>query len=154
MEKSAGIICFRKNEHNILEFLVGHPGGPYNVRYGKWGIPKGHIENNEDSFTAAIREFEEETGINLPTHNINDYIDLGSKMQNKNKCIHIYAIQWSDFDTNNCKSNMCKIEWPPKSGTFVDIPEMDKFEWKNIEELSSIGVIGQLPFFGELRDKL
>lgn len=30
--------------------------------YGRWGIPKGHIELNESSEQAAVREVREETG--------------------------------------------------------------------------------------------
>lgn len=32
---------------------------------GVWGLPKGHLEADEDTFTAAWREFGEETGVQL-----------------------------------------------------------------------------------------
>lgn len=38
---------------------------PYMSTNDKWGIPKGHIEVNEDIQKTAIREFTEETGIKL-----------------------------------------------------------------------------------------
>ena len=31
--------------------------------YGKWGLPKGHLEGKETSLEAALREVEEETGL-------------------------------------------------------------------------------------------
>lgn len=44
--------------------LVAHPGGPFFQKRdeGWWSIPKGEPEENEDVFTAALREFQEETG--------------------------------------------------------------------------------------------
>lgn len=149
MIKSAGILCFRKNNDHF-EFFVGHPGGPYNKRYNKWGIPKGRSQTNEDSFSTAIREFEEETGTKLPSYCINDYIDLGIKKQNKNKIIHIYAINWDNFDINKCYSNNCEIEYPPKSGIKIIIPEMDRFEWKEYEDIVNVCIPGQKQFFDEI----
>jgi 8-oxo-dGTP pyrophosphatase MutT (NUDIX family) len=32
-------------------------------RFNRWDLPKGHIEQEEDSLTAAMREIEEETGV-------------------------------------------------------------------------------------------
>ena len=32
-------------------------------RFNRWDLPKGHIEQGEDSLTAAMREIEEETGV-------------------------------------------------------------------------------------------
>lgn len=146
MEYSAGILCFRI-ENDKIEFFVCHSGGPYNLKKDIWGIPKGRKEANENSFLTAIREFEEETGVKLPTYDINSYIDLGSIKQNKNKNIHIYAIKWDDFDLDNCKSNLCEIEFPYGSGHKILIPEIDRYEWKTYEEIISKCVVGQRFFF-------
>jgi len=44
--------------------LLVHPGGPFWAKKDErsWSIPKGGLEENEDPLTAAMREFEEETG--------------------------------------------------------------------------------------------
>jgi len=48
-----------------------HPGGPFfkNKDLGSWSIAKGELEENESKFQAALREFEEETGIKIDQQN-------------------------------------------------------------------------------------
>jgi 8-oxo-dGTP diphosphatase len=45
----------------------GPDGGPLLLlirdKYGVWTLPKGHLEQDEDEATAAVREIAEETGI-------------------------------------------------------------------------------------------
>ena len=49
-----GVIVISRNKRILL--VQGR-------RTGKWSIPKGHIEHNEDTKACAIRELKEETGI-------------------------------------------------------------------------------------------
>ena len=66
---SAGLLLFRRVGPDI-EFFLAHPGGPFwrNKEEGAWTIPKGVVEQGESPLAAAIREFEEETGVpNLGT---------------------------------------------------------------------------------------
>ena len=55
-EISAGIIIFRKTKEGP-KFLLLYHGGRY------WNFPKGKLEKEEDSYTAALREIKEETGL-------------------------------------------------------------------------------------------
>jgi predicted NUDIX family NTP pyrophosphohydrolase len=61
-KQSAGILLYRKKDRIVEVFLV-HPGGPFwkNKDDGSWMIPKGEIQEGEDAFDAALREFEQET---------------------------------------------------------------------------------------------
>jgi predicted NUDIX family NTP pyrophosphohydrolase len=64
LERSAGrLLCRETRGH--LEVLLVHPGGPFWAKKdkGSWSIPKGEFEENEDPLSAALREFEEETGL-------------------------------------------------------------------------------------------
>jgi ADP-ribose pyrophosphatase YjhB (NUDIX family) len=45
--------------------LLGKRGGESNYATGKWCLPGGYIEYNEDFLTAAIREVQEETGLKV-----------------------------------------------------------------------------------------
>jgi hypothetical protein len=65
-KRSAGILIYRERSGS-LEFLLVHPGGPFWAKrdQGAWSIPKGEYSPQEDALEAAVREFEEETGLRL-----------------------------------------------------------------------------------------
>jgi 8-oxo-dGTP pyrophosphatase MutT (NUDIX family) len=56
-EFAAGAVIFREENNRIWYLLI------YSQRNRIWGFPKGHIEDNENEKTAALREIEEETGL-------------------------------------------------------------------------------------------
>ncbi len=55
-EWSAGGVVVRRIQGAYHFLLIRDP-------YRNWGLPKGHIEEDEDPSTAALREIEEETGL-------------------------------------------------------------------------------------------
>ena len=55
-EKSAGALIFRM-ENNVPHYLLLH------YQSGHWEFAKGHIEEGESPEVAALREIQEETGI-------------------------------------------------------------------------------------------
>jgi len=55
-ERSAGGVVVRRIEGAVHALLIRDP-------YGKWGLPKGHLERDETSLDAAVREVCEETGL-------------------------------------------------------------------------------------------
>jgi predicted NUDIX family NTP pyrophosphohydrolase len=127
---SAGLLMFRK-QYEGLEVLLAHPGGPFWEKRdeGAWTIPKGLIEEGEDTLAAACREFEEETGL-YPT---GPFISLGSVKQKAGKTIHAWAWE-GDVENAQLKSNWMKMEWPRKSGNWIQFPEVDRCEWFRTEE--------------------
>lgn len=56
IERSAGGVVFRVAQEELRVLLIRDP-------YGKWGLPKGHIESGEEETEAALREVREETGL-------------------------------------------------------------------------------------------
>ena len=125
MKLSAGILLYRFREQGI-EFLLVHPGGPFwkNKDLAAWSIPKGEFTEGEAPLAAALREFEEETGRVLK----GDFITLPPVKQNASKTIHAFALE-ADLDAASIKSNYIDIEWPPRSGKMISIPEVDKAGW-------------------------
>lgn len=68
--KASGVIL---RDHNDRILLQLRDINERTVAPGRWGFFGGHIEGDEDPTTAAIREFEEETGI-IPSETIFDSI--------------------------------------------------------------------------------
>lgn len=56
-EVSAGGIVFRRGADQVIRFLLIRDS------YDHWGLPKGHLEDEETPAQAAIREVAEETGL-------------------------------------------------------------------------------------------
>lgn len=136
MKESAGVLIYKKDDFSKLRVFLVHPGGPFwkNKDEGHWGIPKGEIQEGEAKFDAAIRELEEETGIDFKNKKKEDFFDLGMVRYTSNgKRVFCYSTEgdWSGFLI--CKS-WVNNEWPPKSGKFVRFPEVDKAGFFEIKE--------------------
>lgn len=127
---SAGILMYRVNRE-ILELFLAHPGGPFfkNKDINAWTIPKGLIEEGEDSEVAAIREFEEETGIKIT----NKLISLGSVVQKGGKKVYCWAAEGNLPDNFILTSIYFEMFWPPGSKQLKKFPEIDKAEFFPVE---------------------
>ena len=128
---SCGLLMYRiKNDRK--EFFLVHPGGPFfkNKDEGVWSIPKGEPENGEEDYLkVAQREFEEETSI----YPEGPYKDLGTVKQKSGKTIYAWAFEGDWPDGKPIESNTFMLEWPPKSGKQIEIPEVDRGEWYEYE---------------------
>ncbi len=128
--------------------LLAHPGGPFWKRrdLGAWTLPKGEIDEGEDPYAAARREFAEETGFE-PGDNP---IALRPLKQPSGKVIHAWAVE-GDCDASAMRSIVFSVEWPPKSGRQEEFPEIDRVEWFAIAEARRRILAGQAPFLDELQ---
>ena len=132
-KRSAGLLVYRRGESGIEVFLV-HPGGPFWAKkdQGAWSIPKGEYEENELPLEAALREFGEETGFAVS----GDFLELGTIRQAGGKLVTAWACA-ADFDAARLRSNECEIEWPPRTGRLISIPEVDRGAWFPVSEARS-----------------
>jgi predicted NUDIX family NTP pyrophosphohydrolase len=123
---SAGLLMCRLND-GVLEYFLVHPGGPFYAKKedGVWSIPKGVPDPNEELLDAARREFLEETGISAtpPFHSI------GTAKLKSGKIIHAWTFEGKWDPAVAIVSNTFPLEWPPKSGKFIQVPENDRAEW-------------------------
>jgi predicted NUDIX family NTP pyrophosphohydrolase len=130
---SAGILPYRRGADS-LEVLLVHPGGPYWAKKdeGAWSIPKGEVGDGEEAQACALRELEEELGSSLGL-TTQELVELGSVRQKAGKLVHCWAAE-ADFDPADLDSNTFEMEWPPRSGSQREFPEVDRAEWFQPDE--------------------
>lgn len=151
-KRSAGLLIYRRSNGELKVLLV-HPGGPFWAKKddGAWSIPKGLVEENEDGLAAAQRETGEELGITVdgPFARLGDYKQPGGKI----------VIAWSveahtEIDVTTIKSNSFTMEWPPRSGSMKEFPEVDRAGWFGLPEAEAKIVQGQRPMLKDLARQL
>jgi predicted NUDIX family NTP pyrophosphohydrolase len=149
-KRSAGLLMYRRTASGLEVFLV-HPGGPYWAKKGggAWGIPKGEYDKYEAPLDAAKREFTEETGFTAT----GTFVELGSIEQKSGKIVTAWAVE-GDCNPAELVSNTCSLEWPPKSGKFIEIPEIDRGRWFGMVEARETIRKAQEPLLERLRDAL
>ena len=147
-KRSAGLLIYRQDDGGLRVLLV-HPGGPFWAKKDDcaWSIPKGLVDENEDELTAARRETEEELGIKVdgPFTRLGDYRQPGGKI----------VVAWSvetriDIDVAAIRSNTFTMEWPPRSGSMKEFPEVDRAGWFALPEAEVKILKGQRPMLSDL----
>ncbi len=141
---------FRRRGEGI-EVLLVHPGGPFWARKdeGAWSIPKGMIDAGEDVEAAARREFAEETG----TAPQGTLLALGEFRQSTSKIVVAFGLE-GDFDPAGLVSNRIAIEWPPRTGRTIEVPEVDRAAWLTPDEAEQKMLKGQVPILAALLERL
>ena len=88
---------------------------------GKYSLPGGHVEANEEIRKALIREAKEEIGIHIDLQDIELYRVLNRKVNKEQEYVDFVfkANHWTGNITNEEKENCEEIKW-------VDINEMPK----------------------------
>jgi predicted NUDIX family NTP pyrophosphohydrolase len=114
----------------VIEVLLGHPGGPFWAKKddGAWTIPKGEAMPGEDLLEAAQRETREETGFEPK----GPFLPLGRVRQKSGKVVHAWAAPF-DGDVSQLRSNEIEIDWPPRSGKRITVPELDRAEYFDLD---------------------
>ena len=116
--RSAGLLPYRLDAN--LEVLIAHPGGPWFAKRdaGSWSLVKGIVKDGEEDHAAAMREFHEETGWQVPSI---EWIPLGETTLKSRKVIIAWGIEAS-FDLQSFNP-----------GTFTlygrEYPEIDRVVW-------------------------
>ncbi len=157
MVVSAGLVVFRRGPGG-LQVLVAHMGGPFWARRERaWTIPKGLPDEGEDPLGAAAREFTEELG--APPPPARDDIPLGEVRQSGGKRVVAWAREALADDEAHAldgpvASNLAVVEWPPRSGRMVEVPEVDRVAWLTPHEARAVVVAAQAEFFTRLEGLL
>lgn len=146
--RSAGLLLHRRSADGELQVLVGHMGGPFWSRKdaAAWSVPKGEYPDDEEPEAAARREFTEELGLPVPAGPL---VPLGEVRQPNGKRLSVWALE-ADLDPADALPGTFTLEWPPRSGRFQEVPEIDRLEWVSLGEARRRLVRGQVPFLDRL----
>ena len=141
---------YRRKSGQLEVFLV-HPGGPFWAKkdLGSWSLPKGEYDDSEEPLAAAKREFEEETGVAAR----GNFLELGEVKQASGKLVSAWAFE-GDCEPAKLTSNLCRLEWPPRSGRIIEFPEVDRGEWFSVDEAKERILKGQQSFLDRLLREL
>jgi predicted NUDIX family NTP pyrophosphohydrolase len=150
-KRSAGLLLFRRVEAGV-EVLLGHMGGPFWARKdaGAWTMPKGEYEPDEEPLAAARREFTEELGLPVPE---GEPVALGEVRQSGGKTVTAWALA-GDLDPAQVVPGTFELEWPPRSGTKREFPELDRVAWFPLDEAAAKVVGAQRAFLDRLAELL
>jgi predicted NUDIX family NTP pyrophosphohydrolase len=150
-KRSAGLLMYRRAVSGEVEVFLVHPGGPFWAKKdkGAWSISKGEYGEGEQPLEAAKREFEEETGFRSQ----GELLELGQVKQSGGKIVSAWAFQ-GDYDPANMVSNLCRLEWPPRSGRMIEFPEVDRGGWFGIAHAKEQILKSQEPFLDRLQQML
>jgi 8-oxo-dGTP diphosphatase len=97
--------------------LLGRRRGGFGA--GKWGLPQGYIEFDEDLFTAAIREVKEETGLDVEIRSIVNVVsNLLSPRLHTLAIVLLAGVVAGELCAGD---DLETLEWLPLSGP---LPEM------------------------------
>jgi len=134
---SAGIIILNK----YGQILGCKPFGKYD---GRCDIPKGGIEIDESPYNAAIRETFEETGLDLSGIELEE---IGFCEYQPKKDLHLFKCYYEipDMSILNCTSHFKLNE-----NLF---PEVDGYEWIDIEHIDSRFYVSLAPVLIKLLKK-
>ena len=147
---SAGILLFRQRD-GATEVLLIKPGGPFwrNKDEGTWMIPKGAVEPGETAAEAALREFTEETGVELERVPF----PLATIRQAGGKWVEAFAVE-GDCDAAAVRSNHFTLEWPPRSGQQRSYPEVIEARWMAMAEARWMMLPSQRPLLDALEARI
>ncbi|THD64710.1 NUDIX domain-containing protein [Phenylobacterium sp.] len=147
---SAGVLAWRRGLAGP-QFLLVHPGGPYwaGKDAAAWSIPKGLVEEDEDGWAAARREFAEELGQPIG----GEGQPLSPCRTSGGKLVLAWLVE-TDLDVSVVRSNRFEMEWPPRSGRMASFPEVDKASWFDAETALEKVHKGQRPILSEAISQL
>jgi predicted NUDIX family NTP pyrophosphohydrolase len=147
IKRSAGILPYRRRGGSWQVLLV-HPGGPFWARKddAAWSIAKGEYQAPEPGLQAALREFREETGFDLP----GPFRALAPVRLKSGKVVEAWATP-ADIDVSAFRSNTFELEYPKGSGLTGSFPEVDRIDWFDLATARRKINAGQVALLLELQ---
>ena len=104
---------------------------------GKYGLPGGHVEKNEEIKIAMIRETKEEIGIDIKKDDLKLYKVVNIKINDETQYIYFIfnTCKWSG-NIENCESDKCEeVKWINKDNIPENTIQFIKDLLKNNEDI-------------------
>jgi predicted NUDIX family NTP pyrophosphohydrolase len=105
-------------------------------------------DEDEEPLAAAMREFTEELGLPVPVPP-EKLVPLGEIRQPSGKRLTVWAAE-GELDPADVRPGVFAMEWPPRSGTQQEFPELESATWWSLAEAETKLVRGQIPFLARL----
>jgi 8-oxo-dGTP pyrophosphatase MutT (NUDIX family) len=114
-EVSAGGIVWRRGEHGV-EIVMIRPRGSE-----AWALPKGHVEKDETTERAAVREVREETGLDVAeVRALGDVAYIFSWRDKQlgtitriSKRVYFFLMEFAGGDTADHDGEIDEVAWVP-----------------------------------------
>ena len=83
--------------------------------YGRWALPKGHLEAGETPQQAALREIEEEVGLegDIEQELGEVHYQFSRDFGTVDKTVHYYLIRAADTELRLAKDEVLEARWVP-----------------------------------------
>lgn len=119
-EVSAGGVVFRRFADGVIRFLIIRDS------YGKWGLPKGHLERGETPAGAALRETGEEVGLrDLQLHGPIRIIDWRFRSRGGrvvHKYCHFFLLESPDEEPHpQLDEGITAVRWCTLEEALIDV---------------------------------
>lgn len=150
-QTSAGLLMYKIIDNEPHVFIGKLGGEKWKSHQRSWSIPKGLVDHGEELFKAAVREFEEETGIKYKK---SELIDLGITIEKGSdyiKQVKIWAFEGEGVFKG---SNKFEEEYPAGSGKFRMTPEIAHADFYHISKAKQMVHSYQISFLERLENNL
>ena len=117
-EKSCGCIIVEEGKVLLVEQTAGH-----------WGLPKGHVEENETEKETAIREVKEETNLDVEIISDKRFVEAYMTDRGTYKEVVYFLAKKIGGEIKNQEEEVKSIEW-------LSVEEaIEKISFDNMKEL-------------------
>jgi 8-oxo-dGTP pyrophosphatase MutT (NUDIX family) len=128
-EISAGGVVYKKENGSIFVLMIMPMGRNYGPPEGYWTWPKGKMDEGEEKEATAVREVNEETGVEARIVQDLGYIKFFKNQDKVIKFVHFFLMEYLSGDLKDHDREVAKVEW-------VDLIDAEaRLKWPHDKEV-------------------
>jgi ADP-ribose pyrophosphatase YjhB (NUDIX family) len=124
------------------KYLLAHATGQKADK--GWGIPKGRVDEGETIEQAAVRETQEECGLDIPVNEIKPLTEVSYKSSDEQgkvmKTLKVFIHEGDESLQQSPLSCSTYFNPPWVKNPNVKMPEIDGFKWVTLDEAKSMSM--------------